>query len=257
MKKAETLVVKESLPRPITGLERRVLRGLLRLLFLLRYQRRHARLCLEKVGKLRLLITPQVFNPNLFGSSRFLVEYLQKYPLPPNSRVLDLGCGSGILGISLAGRGVEVIATDINPEAVWLAAVNARLNGCDAQYQTRQGSLYEPVTHEAEKFDLIVINPPYYPHSPKSPLEQAFMAGPDLEVLRGMLVGVAEHVKEDGCALVVVSSTIALAPCLEEAKRAGLSWELVAKRRYWAEWLLIYQFQLAVRRAVRQADIHA
>ncbi len=233
----------ELTPRPITGLERILLRSILRLLFLLNFRRRHAQLCLEKIGELKFVITPQVFNPNLFGSSRFLLEYLGKFSVREGYRVLDMGCGSGILGIALACRKAEVIGSDINPEAVWLAEVNAHLNGCETHYQARNGSLYETVAEGSEKFDLIVMNPPYYPHQPRSPLEQAFMAGPGLEVLRGMISGSAAYLKEEGCALMVVSSTIALTPCLQEAEHARLAWKLVAKRRYWAEWLLIYQFR--------------
>jgi methylase of polypeptide subunit release factors len=199
----------------------------------------------EKLEGLYLLITPQVFNPSLFGSSPFLLKYLIKnqHLWGPNSSILDLGCGSGLLGIQLARAGSSVVATDINPQAVWVARVNAHLNNCDPYHKTRQGSLYTPLL-ATEKFDLIVMNPPYYAHTPHTDLEQAFMAGLKLEVLTGMLVGAAAHLKAGGQALAVLSSTIPLGPSLEAARQAGLSWQVVAQRRYWAEWHLIYQFCL-------------
>lgn len=226
------------------GLLRRLLRMALGLLFEVRYSRRHAHLCLEKVEGLNLLITPQVFNPRLFGSSPFLLRYLRDHPPRPGSKALDLGCGSGLLGIELARLGAQVLATDINPEAVWVASVNARLNDCPATHEARQGSLYEPLEGEHKKFDLIVMNPPYYAHSPRNLLEHAFMAGPELEVLTGMLAGAASYLKPEGLALAVLSSTIPLAASLEAARQAGLSWQVVAQRRYWAEWHLIYEFRL-------------
>jgi methylase of polypeptide subunit release factors len=226
-------------------LKYRFLRLVLRLLFELRYRKRHNHVCLEKLEGLHLVIAPEVFNPSLFGSSPFLLKYLIKHQhlWGSSSNVLDLGCGSGLLGIQLARAGSRVVATDINPQAVWVAGVNARLNNCDSYHETRQGSLYTPLLI-TEKFDLIVMNPPYYAHTPHTALEQAFMAGPQLEVLTAMLVGVASHLKAGGQALAVLSSTIPLGPSLEAARQAGLSWQVVAQRRYWAEWHLIYQFCL-------------
>ncbi|MEZ5100785.1 MAG: class I SAM-dependent methyltransferase [Thermoleophilia bacterium] len=43
--------------------------------------------------------------------------------------VLDLGCGPGLVGIVAAGLGARVTLADVVPEAVALAAENARLNG--------------------------------------------------------------------------------------------------------------------------------
>lgn len=210
--------------------------------FGVRYRNRHARLCLERINGLALVIPPEVFNPALFGSSFFLAKYLRQHPPQAGSLALDLGCGSGLLGLEMARAGARVIATDINPQAAWVAGVNAHLNGLSECHETRQGSLYEPVA--GEKFDLIVMNPPYYAHHPQNPLEQAFMAGPQLETLTGMMVGIAGQLKAGGCALAVVSSTIPLAPSLEAAAKVGLNWRVVARRRYWAEWHVIYEFKL-------------
>ena len=72
-------------------------------------------------------------------------------------RALDLGTGCGVQSLHLARHADVVVATDLNPRAVALARVTARLNGVDLDVRT--GSLYEPVA--GERFDLIVTNPPY------------------------------------------------------------------------------------------------
>lgn len=222
---------------------RRFLRESLKLLFWLRYRRRHAHTCLERINGLALLVPAEVFNPNLFGSSLFLANYLRQNLPPPGSSALDLGCGSGLLGLELARAGVQVVATDINPQAVWASSVNARLNGCEANYLACQGSLYEPTASLGQKFDLIVMNPPYYASAPRTLLDHAFQAGPGLETLAAMLVGAADYLAPGGRALAVVSSTIPLAPILRRVEEAGLSWRVVARRRYWAEWHLIYELR--------------
>ncbi len=75
----------------------------------------------------------------------------------PVDRALDLGTGCGIQALHLAGHARTVVATDVNPRALALAAATARLN--DQQWDLRAGSLFEPVADE--DFDLIVCNPPF------------------------------------------------------------------------------------------------
>jgi methylase of polypeptide subunit release factors len=71
---------------------------------------------------------------------------------------LDVGTGSGIQALWAARHCDRVVAVDINPRALNLAAFNAVLNGVD-NVEFRQGSLFEPVA--GERFDLIVSNAPY------------------------------------------------------------------------------------------------
>jgi hypothetical protein len=52
----------------------------------------------------------------------------------------------------------HVVGVDVNPHAIDLAALNARLNGI-ANVELRQGDMFEPVA--GEHFDLIVANPPF------------------------------------------------------------------------------------------------
>lgn len=73
--------------------------------------------------------------------------------------VLDLCCGSGAVGISLAKicSNVKVTATDISAEAVETAEANAEDLRVKVRFIT--GDMFEPV--KGRKFDMIVSNPPY------------------------------------------------------------------------------------------------
>lgn len=74
-----------------------------------------------------------------------------------NSKVLDIGCGIGILGISAAKIfGANVVMSDINERAVMLAKKNAELNNIRAEIH--QGNLYEKI--KDNDFDVILSNPP-------------------------------------------------------------------------------------------------
>ena len=77
-------------------------------------------------------------------------------PLPP--RVLDLGCGSGILSIAAAKLGAaHVWALDIDPLAVKATQENAALNNLMESITAQQGSL-ESLLHSPRRFGLILVN---------------------------------------------------------------------------------------------------
>jgi ribosomal protein L11 methyltransferase len=70
-------------------------------------------------------------------------------------RVLDLGCGSGILAIAAAKLGAgRVLALDVDPQAIKATRENAVANGVSGQIEARTGSLDEA----DEQFDVIVAN---------------------------------------------------------------------------------------------------
>ena len=76
-------------------------------------------------------------------------------------RVLDLGCGSGVLAIAAArvAPAARVIATDNDPVAVAIAKENARLNraGRRVRVLTATG-LAHPALRAAPPFDLVLAN---------------------------------------------------------------------------------------------------
>ena len=74
-------------------------------------------------------------------------------------RVLDLGCGSGILAIMLALQrpAWKVCAVDIQASLIALAKENAKRNGLQMDFICTDLKEY----HDDEGFDLIVSNPPW------------------------------------------------------------------------------------------------
>jgi len=73
-------------------------------------------------------------------------------------RALDVGTGAGLHALLAARHCDHVVATDFNPRACWMTELNAQLNEID-NVETRTGSFFEPV--DGERFDLVVVNPPY------------------------------------------------------------------------------------------------
>ncbi|MFM7763919.1 MAG: peptide chain release factor N(5)-glutamine methyltransferase, partial [Acidimicrobiaceae bacterium] len=129
-------------------------------------------------------------------------------------RVADLGTGSGVIGLSLAGelpRGsTEVWLTDLSADALEVARANLAGSGlinCDVR--TAQGSWFAALPSELKNsFDLIVSNPPYiglYDPSIEASVRNyephlALFGGADgLDAYREIAAQAGEWLVTDGC----------------------------------------------------------
>lgn len=78
----------------------------------------------------------------------------------PQIKIVDIGTGSGILGIYLKEYfpKSDVICSDISAKALEIASKNAKLHHVEIDF--RQGDILEPIANE-NNIDVIVSNPPY------------------------------------------------------------------------------------------------
>jgi release factor glutamine methyltransferase len=147
----------------------------------------------------RLLTDPQVFHPVYFLSTRIQADSLRTIDLR-GKRFLDMGTGSGALGIVAAAAGARVTACDVNPRAVALARENFARNSLGAEVV--ESDLFAAVTGP---FDVISFNIPFYEQEPATPYEAAFFAGPELATVRRFAAGCATALERDGEAVVIFS----------------------------------------------------
>ncbi|MBM7556234.1 50S ribosomal protein L11 methyltransferase [Halanaerobacter jeridensis] len=76
--------------------------------------------------------------------------------LTPQTSVLDLGTGTGILAIAAAKLGAaKIVGLDIDPVAVKAARANAKLNGVSNEIEFLEGNLVDSVEYN---YDLVVAN---------------------------------------------------------------------------------------------------
>jgi methylase of polypeptide subunit release factors len=113
-------------------------------------------------------------------------------------RALDVGTGSGVEALLAAAHARTVVGTDVNPRALELAALAARLNGISLDL--RAGSLFEPVA--GESFDLIVANPPFVV-SPDTEFVYRDSPLPGDAICREVVRGAAAHLRPGGFATVL------------------------------------------------------
>ena len=100
-------------------------------------------------------VTDDVLDPR--GDTETLIaEALQT----PAKRILDLGTGSGILGITLAAEQVDavVVLTDISKAALLVAKTNAKRHDVEDRIEFIESDWFDSLHG---KFDLIISNPPY------------------------------------------------------------------------------------------------
>lgn len=124
-----------------------------------------------------------------------------------HARILDLGCGSGILALGAAAlTGRRVLATDIDPEAVRVTRENAMLNGQAHRIAALTGPGFDMPELTRLRFDLILANILAVPLMQLAPRMAAHAApGADV-ILSGILarqsLRVASTYADNGFALI-------------------------------------------------------
>jgi ribosomal protein L11 methyltransferase len=107
-------------------------------------------------GDIVIEIDPgMAFGSGAHETTRMCLELLQKH-MPNKAAVLDVGCGSGILGIGAAKLGAKrVLALDNDSVSVSVASANAESNGALVM-EVRQSDLLQNAG--TDKYDIILAN---------------------------------------------------------------------------------------------------
>ncbi len=114
----------------------------------------------EDDARIPIFLEPgMAFGTGAHTTTRHCLEALERL-VTDGISVADLGCGSGILAIAAARLGAgEVVALDIDAQAVALAQENAQRNGVGDRVKVLEGSLAElRSVGEGHAFELIVAN---------------------------------------------------------------------------------------------------
>lgn len=85
-----------------------------------------------EIRKLKRFNAPSVHGNRLWKSTWLLMDYLHRRGLPEDVRVMEVGCGWGLLGIYCAKKhGAKVISVDVDPEVLPYLKLHAKVNEVD------------------------------------------------------------------------------------------------------------------------------
>jgi len=139
----------------------------------------------------------EVYPPS--DDSILLIESLD---IREGERMLEIGCGSGIVSMHCVLNGGIVTCGDISKRAVALTKRNMQANSISAV--VLETDLFSNIR---EKFDTIIFNLPYLPVKEEGNLALAWSGGADgIGPLPGLISGAHDHLLPGGRIVIVVSS---------------------------------------------------
>lgn len=140
-----------------------------------------------------------VFSKDKFDyGTRVLLENIDIHSLC--GKVLDLGCGTGVVGLILGtlNKNISIDMVDVNERAIELAKENIKINNLDNNIFV--SDVYSNVD---DKYDVIITNPP-------------IRAGKD--VVRRFLLGAKEHLTANGILYFVMRKDHGVKSMINELK---------------------------------------
>jgi release factor glutamine methyltransferase len=149
---------------------------------------------------------------------------------------LDLGTGSGMLGLFAAIQGAIVTVADVDKLAVKHTAEAAKSLG--VKVKTTVSDLFSNIHGQ---FDVVLFNPPYLPSA--STLDAAIDGGQKGMVLvERFLRGLTGHLKKDGTAFLLLSSLNDLSSLT--SKHDKFSFTVAKRRAFFFEELQVLRLRL-------------
>jgi release factor glutamine methyltransferase len=179
---------------------------------------------------------PEVYVPS---DDTYLL--LKNVEVPAGKRLLDMGCGTGIIGLHAARIGADVVAADINPHAVDCARRNAASN--DLRVEVIQSDLFDKITGN---FDVMAFNPPYLPGDSRSTswIEKSWAGGDEgSEVAVRFLRSAWKHLSPGGEIYLILSSLGGLMSVLKSAKERYEA-EMLEEKHMFFESVYAYRLRL-------------
>lgn len=180
-------------------------------------------------------VHPDVFPPHLTFSTKILLDFISTLNLD-NKKLLELGCGSGIISIYASKKGAIVTATDINLKALEFLKKNSILNN------TLVSIFYSNLFDEIEdvNFDYIIINPPYYPKDPKNTKEQAWFCGQNFDYFESLFNQIKEKNIQSRIYM-ILSQDCKIENILQIAQKNEIQFNLIKEVKTYGETNFIFE----------------
>ncbi|MCC6012945.1 MAG: methyltransferase [Candidatus Verstraetearchaeota archaeon] len=184
------------------------------------------------MGK-RIIIYPGVYEPA--EDSYLLIDAIM--PIASGD-ILDLCCGTGIVGLCVADKVRSVTSIDINPIAIKNTCENFKINSVYDKLNAIVGDLFNPLGKV--KFDLITMNPPYlWDEEPKDISWSGGKKGRN--IIDRFIMSVSNFLKENGKALFVQSTINDIEESLELISKMGLKGKIIMRKKFLFEEIVVIE----------------
>lgn len=178
---------------------------------------------------IEVTVKPGVFHPGLFFSTKLLAAHLDCLQLE-STRFLELGAGSGLLSILAARRGAQVTASDISEISVQGIEDNAASNG--VAVTAICSDMFDNLANTT--FDVVIVNPPYFPSNPERAADYAWFCGSNYEYFSKLFAQLPSHISDTSIVRMILSDDCDIGRITSLAEATGIKMEVVsAKRVLW------------------------
>ncbi len=195
---------------------------------------------------LELVVFEDVYEPD--EDSFLLARHVR--PLP-GSKVLDMGCGCGIISIVAALKGAKVLSVDINKSALRNTELNAIKHKVKSKIKVLSSDLFGNVNGV---FDYIYFNPPYVPRDENDEilgrrhpvLSKSWDGGEKgREVIARFIKEVGKYMHEKTRTLMVASSKNDFQWLISFAGKQGLNCRIIDEKHLFFEALGLFELRKA------------
>jgi release factor glutamine methyltransferase len=171
------------------------------------------------VNGLNFQVLENVFSPEFYDDARFFTAELKKI-VKPGDKLLEIGTGIGATAVIMAKEGCEVTATDINPDAVKNAKLNAELNS--VEMEVVESDIFDGINPD-EQYDFIYWALPfgYVDEDKELTTLQGAIFDPGYELHRRYVSEAKDHLAPDGRLLVGFSNIMGREDVFQEIIDAG------------------------------------
>jgi release factor glutamine methyltransferase len=191
----------------------------------------------------RLRINRNVFHPSFFFSTKYFYSFLDTLDLK-GKKVLEIGCGSGLLSMLAYRKGAIVTAVDIDVNAVDNTRANFKKNfSREENRMILRSDLFSAVP--SGQFHIILLNPPFYFRRPVNQGEHAWYAGENGEYFQRFFAELHMYIQPQTTVYMLLPESPLLARIRHMAETAGFTLAVAASKKI--QWETNYIFGISHR----------
>ncbi len=181
---------------------------------------------------IKIIATNGIFAPDVkyTYSSQQSINYIKRVDLQ-NKSVLDMGCGTGVLGIHCIKAGIDqVIFSDVNEKAILNTRKNLKINNIRSRFEIINSDLFENIQGT---FDYIFANLPI-----SNELFRSQVKNTTQSIIDRFLVNCKNHLNSNGRVLLNWGSFEDVDYVIKCIKKNNLQFNIFEEKKLGMKWYL-------------------